>query len=340
MPIRKALSLCPDAAVLPPDPVLYRGIWEAVLRALGAVTPEIEDEGLGRAYLNVGGLAPHYGSEEALARSVIQAVCESSGLSAAAGIASSKFPAFAAANFIAPGEVRVIGAGQAAEFFGSLDVALLPLEAEVSSRLKLLGLETLGDVARLSVSELQGQFGSIGERLWKLANGIDEEPLIPRIIEETVEAGLAFEAPVAGTDVMIAAARQLLSRLRAPLRGRAAREMTLQSELISGRGWAKQIVLREAVSEDQRLAFVLRSTLSNFPPPAAIKSISLRLSGLIGETGKQLVLGERGRMQRQLEEAIQQLKARYGYSPIFRCVEVESWSVIPEERQILVESDG
>ena len=126
---------------------------------------------------------------------------------------------------------------------------------------------------------------------------------------------------------------------RRSLRGRAARELTLQAELESGRGWEHRIVLREAVSEDARLAFVLRSSLQNTPPPNAVRSISLRLGGLSGETGKQLSLGERSRVQRHLEEAIRQLKARYGYSPIFRCVDVEPWSVIPEDRQILVESD-
>jgi hypothetical protein len=68
--------------------------------------------------------------------------------------------------------------------------------------------------------------------------------------------------------------------------------------------------------------------------------LTLRLDGLTGEKGKQLSLGEHARLQKQLEEAIQQLKARYGYSPVYRCVDVEPWSVIPEERQILVESDG
>jgi DNA polymerase-4/protein ImuB len=113
----------------------------------------------------------------------------------------------------------------------------------------------------------------------------------------------------------------------------------LQAELISGRGWERRIVLREAVSENQRLDFVLRASLQNAPPPNAVRNISLRLAGLTGESGKQLSLGERGRLQRQLEECIRQLKARYGYSPVFRCVDVEPWSVVPEERQILVESD-
>jgi hypothetical protein len=141
-------------------------------------------------------------------------------------------------------------------------------------------------------------------------------------------------------DVMIAAAKQLLSRVRPALRGRAARELALQAELESGRGWERRLVLREAVSDAERLAFVLRSSLMNSPPPHAVRSILLRLGGLTGETGKQLTLGERGRLQLQVEEAIRQLKARYGHSPVCRCVEVEAWSVIPEDRQILVESDA
>jgi DNA polymerase-4/protein ImuB len=71
-----------------------------------------------------------------------------------------------------------------------------------------------------------------------------------------------------------------------------------------------------------------------------VKSLTLRLSGIAGETGKQLTFGDKSRLQRQLEEAIRQLKARYGFSPIYRCVDVEPWSVIPEERQVLVESDA
>jgi DNA polymerase-4/protein ImuB len=156
---------------------------------------------------------------------------------------------------------------------------------------------------------------------------------------EALAASFAFESPVAGIDVMLAVAKQLLSRLQPSLRGRAARELVLQAELSSGRGWERRLVLREAVSEEQRLLFVLRSLLNNFPPPQAMRSLTLRMDGLTGEVGKQLSLGDHSRLQRQLEEAIQQLKARYGYSPVYRCVDVEPWSVIPEERQILVESD-
>jgi nucleotidyltransferase/DNA polymerase involved in DNA repair len=340
MNLRKALGLCPQAAVLPPDPVLYRSRWRGVLDALDEIAPQVEDEELGRAYLNVAGLERHYRDDGHLAARICETVRAASGLLPRIGIAGGKLPARAAASSVEPGGVCAVPPGSEAAFLAPMDVDLLPVEVDVVERLRMLGLETLGEVAALSLPELQSQFGFEGARIWELANGADRDPIRPREHREEIVAGLSFEAPVAGVDVLIAGARQLLSRLRLPLKGRAARELTLQAELSSGRGWEQRLVFREAVSENDRLLFLLRSSLANFPPPEAVNSLSLQLGGLAGESGKQLHLGDRPRLQRQLEEAIQQLKARYGYSPVYRCLDMEPWSVIPEERQILVESDA
>jgi nucleotidyltransferase/DNA polymerase involved in DNA repair len=339
MTIRQALGECPDAVIVPPDPVLYRSKWESILAALNEVSPEVEDDDLGRAFVNVGGLDSLYPGET-LPERIIETVCLVSGLIASVGLANGKFPAFAAASRVSANEHAVVPAGGEGDYLASLSVGLLPIDSQIVSRLELFGLETIGKVAVLTLPELQSQFGFEGRRLWQLANGIDEEPLRPRPQIERVEASLSFEAPVAGVDVMVAASKQLLSRLLPSLRGRAARDVTLQAELETGRGWERQIVLREAVSESGRLGFVLRSSLQNAPPPNAVRSISLRLGNLTQETGKQLFLDRKHGLQRQIEEAIRQLKARYGYSPVYRCVDVEPWSVIPEQRQILVESDA
>ncbi len=340
MTIRQALSRCQEAEIVPPDPVLYRTTWESVLAALGEVSPEVEDEELGRAYVNVEGLGSHYRDDAALASHLVQTVHDASDLDARVGLAEGKLPAFAVATTCGPQESRIVPAGSEREFLAPLTIQMLPLEAEVVSRLQLLGLDCIGDVAELTVPELMGQFGFEGKRIWQLANGIDDEPLRPRKLPETLQATAMLESAVAGIDVMIAITGQLLSRMRLSLAGRAVRDLTVQAELESGRSWQHRLVFREAVSEDERLSFLLRAALANNPPPQAVRSLSLRLSGLTGETGKQLTLGQKQRQQRQLEEAIRQLKTRYGYSPVYRCVEVEPWSVIPEDRQILVESDA
>ena len=122
-------------------------------------------------------------------------------------------------------------AGSERIFLAPLSIRLLPIEARTLSRLDLLGLEYIGDIATLTASELIGQFGFAGERLWQFANGIDLEPLRPRKLPETLHATTLLESAVAGIDVMIAIAGQLLSRLRPSLAGRAARELILQAEL-------------------------------------------------------------------------------------------------------------
>jgi DNA polymerase IV len=83
MTIRQALGLCPDAAVIAPDSVLYHIRWDALLDALESISPEVEDDELGRAYLNAGGLVSHYGDEQALAAHILEAVRGASGLEAA-----------------------------------------------------------------------------------------------------------------------------------------------------------------------------------------------------------------------------------------------------------------
>ena len=177
MTIRQALGECPEALIVPPDPVLYRAKWESILKALGDVSPEIEDVGMGRAYVNVTGLEAHYRDDEALATQIIDTVRVASGLDVSVGLAGGKFLAFAAATCSALGRGQVVPASSEGSFLSKLDVRLLPVQPEVIYRLRLFGLETIGDVAALSMPELQSQFGFEGKRLWQLANGIDDEPL-------------------------------------------------------------------------------------------------------------------------------------------------------------------
>jgi DNA polymerase-4/protein ImuB len=64
------------------------------------------------------------------------------------------------------------------------------------------------------------------------------------------------------------------------------------------------------------------------------------LSGLTGQTGKQAsFFAEKRRHRTQLEEALRQLKARFGQSPVYHVVEVEPWSRIPERRLALIDYD-
>jgi nucleotidyltransferase/DNA polymerase involved in DNA repair len=275
-----------------------------------------------------------------MCKHVLEAIEQASGLAASVGLGSCKFVAYAAGADTQPYTACIVPAGEEARFLCNQSVELLPVDAEVVFRLHLLGIETLGEVAQFTLPELLSQFGFEGQRVWQLARGIDEQRLKPRPERRILTERFAFEDPVGGIEVMIAVAKHLLARLQPALWDRAAQELRLQAELASHRGWERRIVFREPVSDGDRLFFLVRSTLQNTPPPTAIRSLTLCLSSFTGEVGRQLSLEGRESTVHRVEEAIGLLKTRYGYSPVYRCVDVEPWSVIPEERQILVESDA
>jgi len=184
MPLRQALVLCREAVFLPPHPSRYRDVLKAVLEVLEGFSPEVEEDALGRAYLNIDGLALHYEGELDMGERTIRSVCDATGLVASAGMAEGKFVAWTAAVSSEPGQVCTVPATKEAEFLHPLDVSLLPCSPDTLRRLELYGLHTMGDLAALPLGPLQAQFATEGKRLWGLAQGIDKEPLRPRHREE------------------------------------------------------------------------------------------------------------------------------------------------------------
>jgi DNA polymerase-4/protein ImuB len=116
--------------------------------------------------------------------------------------------------------------------------------------------------------------------------------------------------------------------------------MRLRAALTSGRSWERTITFREATADRDQMLYVLRCTLEAAGLSGPVEEISVELSGLTQETGKQEGLFvAKGRRRAQLEEALRQLKARFGQSPVFHIVEVEPWSRIPERRLALIDYD-
>lgn len=96
------------------------------------------------------------------------------------------------------------------------------------------------------------------------------------------------------------------------------------------------MVLKEPSGTSQMIT-ALDLRLQALEMPGPIESVSLHISGIVSETAHQQVLPTlRPRHSSSVTEAINQLKQRYGLSPLFRVVEVEPWSRIPERRHALI----
>jgi len=337
-PLRQALALCRDAIFLPPHPLLYRDVFESVLDVLETFSPEVEEDALGRAYLNADGLALHYKDELDMGERIIRSLEAATGLVAGVGIAEGKFVAWTAAITSEPGQVCTVPAGKETEFLYPLDVSLLPCKSDTLRRLELYGLRTMGDLAALPLGPVQAQFGNEGKRLWELAHGIDGEPLRPRRREEVIVEGVRFPAAAVSVEALVVACRRLLVRLHWRLRGRAARRMRLRALLWGGRSWEKTVTFHDAVVDWERMLFIAKSVLANTTLPAPVEELTIELSGITEERGQQATLfAEKAGLKRQLGETVRQLRTRWGRPFVSRVVEVEPWSRLPERRHALID---
>jgi protein ImuB len=338
--VRQAKALYPHAAFIEANHARYRAVFDALLDALETVAPVVEPAGLGVAYADIDGLQGHYADEFALAGALAGAMRDATGLLASIGIASGKFVASVAASISPPGDAGVVPPGREREFLRDKEVACLPCEREVIERLDLLALRTLGDIAALPRPAVEAQFRSAGGRLWELANGIDREPLRPRAHQELLAERLSFDAPVVASEALVAAARQIVSRLAHRLRGRSARRMHVQLFVDQRIAWERQETFREPTGDEARMMLLLRTRLALLELPQGVDTVAVTLSGIGQEQAKQAKLFTDTQQDlNQIGEAIRQLRARYGRDVVGRVMEVDPWSRHPEERAVLVPYD-
>lgn len=342
LPLREVFALCRDAIILQPDPVRTAAVLGEALKSLQHVSPLVE-LGEDQLLLDLRGLREVYHAEIGALEHAIRAAVPRL-LRPRIGVAAGKFTATVAACMAPATGVCVVHASETCSFLAPLPVSLLPLSPDRVQRLDLLGLRTISDLAALPFPAVQAQFGPAGARAWRLANGQDDEPVVPHPFRPTVRASIVFDEPLASVDAVAMAVDHLLARaFRHPnLSGHSVRQASLRALLADGTSWERLVTFKEALLSRDAARGALKSKLQlpNGLPSAPIEELSLELMGLSGEGAKQPDLfSVHARQEGQIAEAARQLSARYGGTTLYRVVEVEPWSRIPERRWALLPYD-
>jgi nucleotidyltransferase/DNA polymerase involved in DNA repair len=339
LPLREVPSLCPAAVVVQPDPVRTTAVIDGVTGALEQVSPLVEPS-LEELFLDLRGLSRLYEHSFDRLELAIRAAVPGL-LRPRIGVAGGKFAASVAARTAGSTGVQVVPPWAVAGFLAPLPIDHLPFSPPARERLRLLGLRTIGDLAALPFAAVQAQFGPDGARAWRLAQGQDDDPVVPRRSITRVPAALRFEEPIGSADTVMAAVRHLLSAAFADpeLRARSARRVGLRALLSDGTSWERVYALKEPLAGSDGVYRFLSSKLA-LPgelPAAPVEEIAVELSGLGGEAARQLALyGIRPTQLEQLSQVVRQLRTRYGRVPLYHAVEVDPWSRIPERRWALV----
>jgi DNA polymerase-4 len=185
MPGSRARRLCPAGIFVAPRMDVYAAVSEHVFRIFERYTPLVEPLSLDEAFLDVTGSGALFGDGSAIAGRIRADVRAETGLTVSVGVAPSKYVAKVASDLRKPDGLVVVPEGREREFLAPLPVGRLWGAGPVTQkRMKDLGIETIGDVQRLSREQLAAAVGeAAAEHYHALALGRD-----PREVETEREA--------------------------------------------------------------------------------------------------------------------------------------------------------
>src|SRR5438067_10063139 len=306
MPMARALRLCPQLIVVPPDFAKYSAVSDQVFEIFHSFTPEVEGLSLDEAFLDVTRSQALLGTPRAQAEAMKARIRERTQVTASVGTAAAKFAAKIAAELSKPDGLLEVPRGQVREFLAPLPASRLwGVGPRTDEQLKRLGLREIGEVARADPAYLEAQLGSMGPWLHDLANGIDPRAVEPDVEAKSIGAEETFDDDLEGEELLPFIHEQAL-RVGARLRraGMQARSVHLKIKYADFRVVTRQQTLllpTDDSAEIFRLAVRLLGTLQAHPNrrtgvQRAVMSTGAPQLGLF-DAGKQ----KRDRLNRSLD---------------------------------------
>jgi DNA polymerase-4 len=180
MPATRAMRLCPPGIFIHPNFEKYRAVSHDIREIFERHTPLVEPLSLDEAYLDVTEELTGIPTATETAETIRREIREETHLTASAGVAPNKFLAKIASDWRKPDGCFVIRPHQVERFLVTLPVRKIPGVGKATEKVMTeIGVATVGDLQRFTNDELVKRFGKWGTRLWELARGIDESPVVP-----------------------------------------------------------------------------------------------------------------------------------------------------------------
>ena len=232
MPMFKALEACPEAVVIKPDMEKYVRVGRQVRAMMQALTPLVEPLSIDEAFLDLAGTQKLHGLPPALVLARFsQAVEKEIGITVSVGLSYCKFLAKVASDLRKPRGFAVIGEAEAVSFLAAQPVTLIwGVGKSFAATLERDGIRAIAQLQKMERADLMRRYGTMGDRLYRLARGQDDRRVDPGRDTKSVSAETTFDTDLATLDDLVPVLRALSEKVSARLKkaGIAGRTVVLK----------------------------------------------------------------------------------------------------------------
>ena len=303
--------------MVPPHRDRYAAASEEVFAIFRNYTPLVEPLSLDEAFLDVTGSQALFGDGAVIAGLIKGEVRAKVELTASAGVAPCKFVAKIASDLRKPDGLVVVREGEVAAFLAPLPIERMwGVGPKTAPKMRAMGYQTLGDLARADDAALERLLGSWGPEVGRLARGEDARDVIPdgqaKSIgaEETYEEDLVGAQAIAPT-LLVHAGRIARRLVRA---GLSASTVTVKIKYADFTLRTRRATLPEPVQDTDAIHRAAVALLDRVP----LEGRSVRLTGVSvsgiaeGPPAPTLFRDERAEKRRRVEEVAARIADRYG----------------------------
>jgi DNA polymerase-4 len=331
MPSTRARRLCPHALFLRGRYDRYETVSAAVFAIFRDHTPLVEGISLDEAFLDVRGAARAFGDGIAIARHIRQRVLDEQGLTCSVGVAPRKLTAKLASEAAKPKPSRegpVFGSGVHVvtedvelEFLHAHPIrALWGVGPATAKRLDRFGVQTVGDLARLSEDALVSALGvASGKHLHALAWARDERPVDPDVKRKSIGHEETFAKDHHTHASLDAELVRMSDSVGAALRrtGTQGRTVQLKVRFSDFTTITRAETVATAIDEGPLIARVARKLLEQVDVAPGVRLLGVSVSQLDDASVRQLSLDDVASPSwSAASAAIEEIRERFGDSSI------------------------
>ena len=329
--LREAYAKCPQLKIIHPDYEAYMYYTEQVKDIYRESTDKVESFGLDEAWIDLTQSISLFGSGKAIAQEIQKRVWQEIGLSVSIGVSYNKIFAKLGSDMQKPMGLVEIRKDNYQTLVWPLPVEdLFYVGRATKKKLRYYGIDTIGDLANLSKGWMKDHFGKMGELIWWFANGEDiSEVALSGAKEPVKSVGNAITAPrdintfEEAKIIYYVLVESVASRMRdSGLRGNVI-SISLRNKELSW--FSRQRKIMQATNIAQEIMpVVLQLLKENYTFEQPLRTIGVSVSGIEDDqalTQLNLFTSEEERQrQKQLEISIDQIRNRFGFAKVRRCV--------------------
>lgn len=321
--IYQAKKKCPSIKVFRGDYKVYRQYSNDLYNLLLEYTDKIERFSVDECFLDMTGYLMNSTLLEK-ANEIRKRINDDLGFTVNIGVSSNKLLAKMASDFEKPNKIHTLFQNEIKEKMWKLPVNnLFMLGRKTVPKLLKLKIKTIGDLAKTDKNILIKRFGKYGRQIWEYANGIDESPVIyttelPKSISNAMTLPHDIHNLEKLNEILLTLAESVSYRLRKY--NMFTKTICVGLRTSKFEDFSHQKTLEMLTANTVEIYKNAKVILKEMYKGEVIRLVSLKLDKLSEKKEMQLCLfdNEKNIKQEKLDETLDKLKEKYGYSKITR----------------------